>query len=290
MSLFFTQKYFVFLCYNQYIGSVLVQSLLFVFRMKSLILFAMVILNFCWSDNSNAQVSAPVRARLDFLVNKTSKVEGPNCWNESTYVAGISKGLHHTTGNEFGFLMDSPLCAPISLETAQAGDIVALRRVDRNDKVIPVSMISEVHGYSYVDSKMGLTKNGTMKENAYELMSHDDIYSFYRKSEYVTCKQFGLERVDCKLRTFAYRCQDIESYLSQRGEMNAPEKALLAQISAFEKILQKSVLSGKSLSAKETNMTATFINQVKALESQGRSQFLIDYLYLRIESIETRSW
>jgi hypothetical protein len=258
--------------------------------MKSVFLVALLILNLGWSESSQAEVSPQVRSRLDFLIGKKSKVEGPNCWNESTYVAGISKGLHHTTGDEFGFLVDSPLCTQVPFDDAAAGDIVALRRVDRNEKVIPLAMVSEVHGYSYVDSKMGLTKNGTMSENAYELMSHDDIFSFYRKSEYTTCKMFGLDRVDCKLKTFAYRCEDLESYLSKKGALTVEVRELLARITSYEEALQPTVLSGEAFQEKEGLTSKEFINQVKALQANGLDAFIVDYLFLRIESIGTRSW
>lgn len=226
-----------------------------------------------------------VQSRLDFLINKKSLVEGPNCWNQATFVAGISKGLHHTSFNEFGFILDSPLCKQVTMEQAQLGDIVAFRRFDRSGRLLVASFLSEVHGYSYVDSKMGFTKNGVMVEAPYQMMSHEDIYRFYRKSEYNNCKMFGFDRGDCNMKTLVYRCQDIESFLSAKNELSSQERELLAQIGQLELQMQQMVLSGEPLAADQDNGLAELNKRIDLLESAGSADFLLEYMKYRMDSI-----
>jgi hypothetical protein len=226
-----------------------------------------------------------VQSRIDFLINKKSTVEGPNCWNESTYVAGISKGIHHTSFNEFAFILDSPLCKQKTMEQAETGDIVAFRRFDREGKLLPASILSEVHGYTYIDSKMGLTKNGVMVEAVYEMMSHESIYQFYRKSEYNNCKMFGFDRGHCNMKAVVYHCQDMESFLAQKNGLNPQEQDLLNQITKLELQMHDMALSGNPLQL-ESNAIAQIETSIRDLESQGSSSFLIDYMDFRVNSVE----
>lgn len=232
--------------------------------------------------------AAQVKARLEFLKNKKSLVEGPNCWNEATYIAGISKGIHHTTGSEFAFIVDSPLCTRISKENAEVGDIVALRRFDRNNKLITVSLFSEVHGYTFLDATTGFTKKGTMASAPYEVMSHEDIFQFYKKSEYRSCKRLGLDRADCNLKPVVYRCQNFEGLLSKTVELSLQEGGLLSQISALEVSLQNVVLDGAALPFDKDKAIDYLKKRLETLEAQGSSSELVEYFALRLESIEMK--
>jgi hypothetical protein len=268
-----------------------VSTLLLILRMKTMVLGLFIFFNLAISLQSRAAAdslstqAAQVQARLEFLANKKSTVEGPNCWNESTFVAGISKGLHHTSFSEFAFILDSPLCQQVTMDQALTGDIVAFRRFDRSGHILPASILSEVHGYTFVDSKMGFTKNGVMVQAPYEMMSHDDIYKFYRKSEYNNCKMFGFERGECNMKVLAYHCQSIEGYLSAKGELSMQEQAVLAAVGRVEARIQKMVLSGEPLVLSQRDDIPQIRERISELESLGSSEFLIDYLSLRVDSI-----
>ena len=134
-------------------------------------------------------------------------IEGPNCWNEATFVAGLLKEVRHTPSVEFAEIIESSLCKEVPFEKAELGDIVALRRFDRHGNLLPHPQFSEIHGYTYLNQTMGFTKNGTMAEAPYQEMSHQDIFQFYKKSEYTACKQVGLDRPDCNMKAVVFRCQ-----------------------------------------------------------------------------------
>ncbi|MNL11417.1 hypothetical protein D3C87_1322520 [compost metagenome] len=260
--------------------------------MKSLGLWLLIFSNLAITLPSHAEGlsslsdrASQVQSRLEFLVNKKSTVEGPNCWNQATFVAGISKGLHHTSFNEFGFILDSPLCKQVTMEQAELGDIVAFRRFDRSGRLLVASFLSEIHGYSYVDSKMGFTKNGVMVEARYEMMSHEAIYQFYRKSEYNNCKMFGFDRGDCNMKALVYRCQTIESFLSAKNELSLQERELLAQIGQLELQMQQMVLSGGPLPVDAENSIADLNKRIEELESAGSADFLLEYMKFRMDSI-----
>ncbi|WP_374029627.1 S8 family serine peptidase [Bdellovibrio bacteriovorus] len=231
--------------------------------------------------------AALLKGKMDFLKGRFAKSDGPNCWNSSTYLAGLAKGVHHTYGSEFAFLMDSPLCENVPLEQMQKGDIVALRRFDRHGRLLPAAFLSEVHGYTYAGEGLGFTKNGVHRNAPYELQTREEIFRFYKSSEARNCKMNGLDRKDCNLKELAYRCIDFETYMKAHGGLNVFEKDVLYRISLFEKHLQSELLLGqKSPLSREQALRA--IQQALAhLKQGGSSAFVLDYLESRVESLDT---
>lgn len=232
--------------------------------------------------------AALMQGKLEFLNGKNAKSSGPNCWNSATYLAGISEGLHHTYGSEFAFLLGSPLCKNIPLEQMQKGDIVALRRFDRNGKLLPAAFLSEVHGYTYLGDGKGLSKNGVDASAPYVMQDTKDILQFYKSSEYKNCKINGLERQDCNLKETAYRCTDIETYAQSRGGLTVFERDILQRISLLEKHVQSELFYGQKLTIDKEKMIAALEKDIEKLKDFGSSDFMLDYFQARLDSLGAR--
>ncbi|KYG63257.1 serine protease [Bdellovibrio bacteriovorus] len=230
--------------------------------------------------------AALLKGRIDFLKNSTARQEGPNCWNSSTLLAGLSQGVHHTFGSEFAFLIESPLCQSVNLDQLKAGDIVAFRRVDQKGRLLPAAFLSEVHGYTYLENKKGFTKNGVMPSATYQEQSTEEILNFYRSSEGRNCKLNGLDRKDCILKEFAYRCTDIETYMSTQGGLNIFEKDVLLRLSSLEKHLQAYYLHGQEIQFDKDSMLKKIQSNIDILKSQGSKEFVIDYFEMRAHSLD----
>lgn len=226
-----------------------------------------------------------LQGRIDFLNGKSAKINGPNCWNAATYVAGLSRGIHHTVGSEFAFLLESPLCQNVPLENMQKGDIVALRRFDSKGRLLPWAMLSEVHGYTYLGNGMGFTKNGVEMSAPYQMQSRADILDFYKSSERRNCKINGLDFKNCNLRETAYRCTDFETYMKSQGGLKPLEKNVLQKLTWFEQHLQAQVLFGQALNFNKDKALEELTQDIENLKSQKSSEFVTDYFEMRLESL-----
>ncbi len=228
--------------------------------------------------------AALLKGKIKKLQGRSAALDGPNCWNASTYLAGISKGIHHTVGSEFANVLESPLCTQISREEAQAGDIVALRRVNRKGKVLPAAFASEVHGYTHLNSGIGFTKNGVMPQAPYEVQSSEHIFNKYRSADGRECKKLGFERQDCRLVEMVYRCQTLESYMNARGGLNVFEEDIQLALDKAEKNLEEHFLNGKQLNPDFS--LQGIAGRIEGLKAQGSTQMVIDYFESRLTSLE----
>lgn len=231
---------------------------------------------------------ALLTGKMKLLKDRYAKVDGPNCWNASTYLAGVSKGLHHTFASEFANIVDSALCQPVPLEQAQAGDIIAFRRLNRHGKVLPAAFASEVHGYTLIGPGLGFTKNGVSAAAPYQEQPSQEIFYKYRSQEGRECKKLGIERQDCRLAQMAYRCRGLEEFMSQHGGLNVFEKDLLLEVSRLEKIVQSQMLDQKNLNVNIEPVLERLKNKVLELKSRGSSLIVTDYFESRLESLEYR--
>lgn len=236
-----------------------------------------------------ADLDATLRAaKMKKLKDRKAVLEGPNCWNSSTYLAGLSQGIHHTFASEFANLLGSELCKPIALENAEAGDIIALRRINRNGRLLPAAFASEVHGYTLISKGLGFTKNGVSPEAPYEEQPAEQIFNKYRSSNHRDCKQFGIESQDCKLTEMAYRCESLESHMDRRGGLTPLEREALRLLKAVEKNEEQRMLEGRPGFLNKAAVLEKVAAIVETLIAQGRPAVVTDYLESRIESLEFR--
>lgn len=232
--------------------------------------------------------AALLQGKMDHLNGNFAKKAGPNCWNASTYLANMSEAVHHTLGSEFAFLIESPLCKNVPLENMQKGDIVALRRFDKIGKLLPATFLSEVHGYTYVGDGKGFTKNGVNESAPYQIQSTNEILQFYKSSEYKNCKMNGIDRQHCNLKEVAYRCMDLETYMSAKGGLNIYERELISKISNLEKNTQATLLYGQNISFDIAKVAEGLQKEIEGLKNLGSSDFVIEYFEMRLESLNTQ--
>ncbi len=231
---------------------------------------------------------ALLAGKMKVLKGRHAKVEGPNCWNASTYLAGVSQGLHHTFASEFANIVDSPLCQRVPLEQAEAGDIIAFRRLNRNGKVLPAAFASEVHGYTLIAPGLGFTKNGVSALAPYQEQPSQEIFEQYRSQEGRECKKLGIERQDCRLAQLAYRCVGLEEFMNKKSGLNVFEKDLLLEVNRLEKIVQTQMLDQKNLNVNIDPVLERLRNKILELKARGSSLIVTDYFESRLESLEYR--
>ncbi|WP_374027903.1 S8 family serine peptidase [Bdellovibrio bacteriovorus] len=231
--------------------------------------------------------AALLKGKMQKLEGRSAQLEGPNCWNSATYLAGISRGIHHTVASEFANVLESPLCTPVSRAEAQTGDIIALRRVNRNGRVLPAAFASELHGYTQLGSGMGFTKNGVMPQAPYEVQNTEHIFNKYRSSNGRECKKLGIEPQDCRLVEMAYRCQTLESYMKAHGGLSVWEQEIQTALDRAEKELEERFLNGKPTNADFS--LQEIADRIQGLKSHGSTQMVIDYFESRLDSLEFRN-
>lgn len=231
--------------------------------------------------------AALLKGKINKLQGRQAAKEGPNCWNSATYLAGISHGLHHTFSSEFANIIDSPLCQEITRDQARPGDIIALRRVNRNGRILPAAFASEVHGYTHLSQGLGFTKNGVSSEAPYEQQAAEHIFNKYRSADGRECKKMGIERKDCQLVEKAYRCQTLEEALAHRGGLNAWEQEVQLDLAKLEVTLENHFFAGNTMSP---DLSLNEVSgKIQALKNRGSTQMVIDYFESRLESLEYRN-
>ena len=204
----------------------------------------------------------------------TQTKNGPNCWNTSLYLSGLTEGLRYVSGEEFRATIDSPLC--IEVEIPQLGDVVALRRTDLEGRPLKHAMHSEIHAYTYFDVEKGLTKNGQHVLNKYEEKSHGSIFQKYKNLSRKDCRIYGIPKEYCNLRSKYYRCQSAASYLSKNPWANSSYESLYQNILSLEKSKENQNFGGEDF--KEVSLE---------LPAQGESD-LDDIILERLRSLGSR--
>lgn len=221
---------------------------------------------------------------LENLLGQRSQSPGPNCWNSTLVLSGIASGVHYTTDDDFRHIIESPLCRPMSLDNTQKGDIIALRRFDAQGKILPLSFLSEVHGYLDLGDGTGFTKNGHSVQAPYEIQRKSDILNFYKSQEFKNCKILGLDKKDCILKETAYRCQSLRDYFA--GKLSTQESLLLTEIETLEVEIGAEFLQGDVVAQREARLDA-LQEKLRLLANEGNDLF-INILGLRLKSLKTR--
>ena len=250
-------------------------------EIKSLILRTVVKINPAPPIRSGGYIDvkqALLTGKLELLKQNPAAINGPNCWNSATFLADLSKGIHHTSDQEFAFLLDSSLCREIPLEQAIAGDIVAFRRYDANNRLLSASFASEVHAYTYLDSKTGFSKNGVTLNAPYVEQTHAEIFKNYRSVEMRNCKILGLNLSQCQMKEKVYRCQSIEQKFKN---LSALEKRLLFELQRIEAEKTQESLSNAPLKNDTQNLILDLQKEVHNLQT---SDFKV-YVIRRLESL-----
>lgn len=177
--------------------------------------------------------AALFEARLRKVQQISLQKNGPNCWNSSLYLAGVNNGIHYTDEVAFRTIIDSPLCKEISKTDLQTGDVIALRRY-ANNKLLPASMLSEVHAYTYWDSNQTLTKNGPHRDVGYKMSSMESVLQDYKKQEHRNCKMLGLDKSQCDLQQRFYRCDNLDAHAN-----SILEKSILNKLRQIEQTVEE---------------------------------------------------
>jgi hypothetical protein len=218
---------------------------------------------------------------------------GPNCWNLALVLKGILPELRYSTKEEMAFYMKPPLCRQLQKdEPRKAGDIGAIRKWDRNQKV-------EAHAFIYISEKIVYSKNGFSNVFPYELQSFKDLYKAYEIRDGNICHfdERGLTST-CGDTTEYFRCKSMSEYLSEQPRM--PEILIdsFNKIGNFEQCLEKRVMNGMALpQIAQKNIIHTTQALVKYLNDQSKlddrslgmereqRNFILGSLQLRLKGI-----
>ncbi|MBX3040366.1 MAG: hypothetical protein KF789_06615 [Bdellovibrionaceae bacterium] len=170
--------------------------------MKSL--FPLILL---FSLNLHAANDLEQVARVQALVERREAVlNGPNCWNAALYSRGLVEGVRHVDGPEFTAWLSSPLCTEVPEDQATSGDVVALRRVTREGKLVKGPYGAEIHGYLLGSDGWGFTKNGTNRKDSYHFEESASIIRLYQTSNLKECRMLGIPKEACHLKAQYFRC------------------------------------------------------------------------------------
>lgn len=227
--------------------------------------------------------AALMLGRQRLLEGKKTLLNGPNCWNTATYLAGISAGTRYTTETEFRSLMDSPLCKQVPASETRRGDIIALRRYDSTGKILSAPFMSEVHGYTDLGDGTGFTKNGQKSSDGYEIQEKSKVFAAYKAHEFKNCKILGLDRKDCVMKEVAYRCQSLSEFFD--GKLNVFERELLLETLALEKELGDHYMKGKTIEGDKTKRIEGLEKQLDLLRQQGSEKAFVHLLTYRLISL-----
>ncbi len=227
--------------------------------------------------------------RVERIQKKKTALSGPNCWNSALYLSGLTSGIHHTTGEEFRFYLESPLCQQVS--SPAAGDVVALRRKSSTGKILRGALFSEVHGYTLLGHDLALSKNGTAAAVAYEKISNDEVFKYYERNDKRACKISGIPREHCNLVREYYRCNSLESYLLKKPWPTASHRLLYEKISRLEEEVDHNYLGSSSalnsdyFKAMVKYNVAALERELESLDANEKEDFYFSLLKIRLESL-----
>lgn len=231
--------------------------------------------------------------RTSHIMGKKTSLAGPNCWNSALYMSGVNKGIHHTSEDEFRFILESPLCEKI--DKSEVGALVALRRVSAKGNILKGARFSEVHGYTVLENEGVLSKNGTSVEVGYEKLTNSEVFEFYERGDKRACKITNIPREHCNLTREYYRCHSLETYLSHNPWPSEELRLLYMKVNDLE-LKADSIYLSQNLSEESTLIKERLQSEVDTLDKEletlysgasmsEKAQFLLDYLALRLESL-----
>ncbi len=230
-----------------------------------------------------------IEKRAKKIEGKKTVLSGPNCWNSALYMSGVNKGIHHTTGEEFRFLIESPLCKRV--ESPQLGDVIALRRVSKSGSILRGALFSEVHAYTYLESDQVLSKNGTDADVAYEKTNLEEVFNFYQRADKRACKISGIPREHCNLIKEYYRCHSLAESFEDPAVQTLYQKVVALEERVGEGyFLEESRVRAQAFKSDIQNSVDQLQEELASLIPEGDSgpnnalQFLSDYLEYRLAS------
>ncbi|HRO68568.1 MAG TPA: hypothetical protein PL182_13435, partial [Pseudobdellovibrionaceae bacterium] len=194
--------------------------------------------------------------------NREAARNGPNCWNAALYSRGLVGGIRHVDGYEFTAWLSSPLCKEVPAEQAAGGDIVALRRVTLDGRLVKGPYGAEVHGFLLGSDGIGFTKNGTNAKDIYQLQDAASIFQIYQSVNKRDCRLLGLPKEACQLRAQYFRCQASPPVWSENL------RGFEEKISALEKRLHEFYFDA-SLTREDQNAFRTSVSaQLRTLQKE----------------------
>lgn len=181
---------------------------------------------------AGAEPVVPERAQA--MVGKFATLSGPNCWNSALYATGLVRGIRHVDYAEFTAWLASPLCEEVEEKAAVGGEIVALRRVRGDGRLVDFPYTAEIHGYLLLAPGTAFTKNGIGKGDGYEILSTEAIRVQYESTNRQECRILGLPKELCQMKAQYFRCSP-----DARSASPAGLKAIEEKVDAFEADLHR---------------------------------------------------
>ena len=182
--------------------------------------------------------------------------DGPNCWNAALVFARVVPYFRHSTEKEMKFWLGSPLCREISpSEDPRPGDIVEIRD----------SQGGEVHGFIYLTSDLGLSKDGQKASSPYYLQTLPEIFTSYDVPK--SCRRVNGAAPRCSNYANYFSCESYRDYLKNFPEP-LPDQFLNLekQVTVLEKKVSQLALYGKH-SSDPLGMRDLLLGEVTKLRS-----------------------
>lgn len=198
------------------------------------------LLTLAYALTAQAQELSP---RIQFLLSTKITHHGPNCWNSALVASGVLAHFRFTSGKEFRYLVDSPLCQKIPAGEQQPGDIQVYRRtmpdISAEDR--------EVHANIWLDEKRAFNKKTDFSTAPYEITTHDVVGESYgqtpdilRFESIANSRAIQCHGDEC-LNSLEYRrCGNLENMKRQDPHYSAQVEYL---ISSMEIAIQQQVRS-----------------------------------------------
>lgn len=215
---------------------------------------------FLFASAAEADSALPERAQQ--LVGKFAALNGPNCWNSALYGAGLVSGIRHVDYEEFTAWLESPLCREISEKEASSGEIVALRRMRSDGRLMAFPYTAEIHGYLLLAPGLAFTKNGTMKGDGFEIQDTASLHAKYETANRRDCRMLGLPKELCLMKAQYFRCAP-DSTVSPPAHL----KAIEAKVESLEAELHR-LYTGKFTPASLEEEKARLKQAVDSLQAE----------------------
>lgn len=159
--------------------------------------------------------------------------EGPNCFNLALAVKNILPGLRNSTGKEFGFYLNSPLCRALTNQEARLpGDIGAIYFINSDGSK------GEDHGFIYISEEISYSKNGALYFNPYALQDFGKMLSSYGINKEQCAKNELNPDPSCKKSTAYFRCKSMKDYLESTPGLPAELLAKVNEIRVVERCFE----------------------------------------------------
>ncbi|MGZ3748059.1 MAG: hypothetical protein ACXVCE_14135 [Bacteriovorax sp.] len=246
------------------------------------------------SDHSHCQLvinnSIPTLARS--LQSFKTAFNGPNCWNTSLRLSGLTSFARFSTDEEMSFWMSSPYCRELSSsDSPLPGDIIAIRA----EKEGQPKAFEEIHGMIYLSEDLAFSKNTSSTMSPYSIQRASLIYQNFRLTS-SQCMRVQGHPDSCPRWANHYRCVSSEKDWASL-EKESPEFASLsAEVRNLESQFSDYVMNGQGpygtnkekIPQQLTELEAKIAKAQKTSGTLGKIDFFLKALQQKIHSLQVQ--